>query len=111
MKEAHRRVKGRTTPHLETEEMGHPMRDGACRGQQVERTDARGHERLMSIAKSRVGNEQAFFSSGPDGEFLGPEFLQELSRAGRRFAGGLCRNDRCFYFFGDLLALHFRIAI
>ncbi len=111
MQETHRGIKGRATPHFETEKIGQAMRDGACGDEQVKRADARGHERLVSVAESRVGNEQAFFFSRPGSEFLRPEFLQEMARADRRLAGGRCRDDCCVHFFGDLLALHFRIAI
>src|SRR5260370_36588529 len=87
------------------------MRHGAGGGEQVEGTDTRSHQRLMSVAESRVGNQQAFFFSCPGREFLRSELLQELPSAGWRFAGGSCRNDWCVELAGDLLAFHFRIAV
>jgi len=80
--------------------MRQAMREGAGGGEQIECADARGHERLVRVSESRVGNEQALFFSRPGGEPLWPEFLQELPRAGRRFAGRRCRDNCCFEFFG-----------
>src|SRR5712691_9377328 len=87
------------------------MRNGTCGSKQIKRADARGHQRLMRVAESRVGNQQAFFFSRTCGEFLRSELLQELPSAGWRFAGGSCRNDWCVELAGDLLAFHFRIAV
>src|SRR5258707_2034512 len=87
------------------------MPHGGGGGEQVEGTDTRSHQRLMSVAESRVGNQQAFFLSCPGREFLRSELLQELPSAGWRFAGGSCRNDWCVELAGDLLALHFRIPV
>ncbi len=111
MQEAHRRIKGRATPHLDTEKIGQAVRDGAGRGEQVACADARGHQRLMRVAESRIGNEQAFFFTCPFGEFPGSEFLQELAGAGLRFAGGRHEDDRCFQFFGCRLPFYFGIAV
>src|SRR5260370_4081789 len=87
------------------------MRHGAGGGEQVEGTDTRSHQRVMGVAESRVGNQQAFFFSCPGREFLRSELLEKLAGASLRFADGRCRNDCCLDFIGDLLALHFRIPV
>src|ERR1700674_4304500 len=85
VQEAHRGIKGRATPRLETEKMGQAMRDGDGGGEQIECADTRGHERLVRVSESRVGNEQALFVSRPGGELLWPKFLQERACAGGGF--------------------------
>jgi len=81
-------------------------------GEQIECADARGHERLVRVSESRVGNEQALFLfRAQAANFFGPSFLQELPRAGRGFAGRRCRDNCCFEFFGDLLPFYFGIAV
>jgi hypothetical protein len=63
-------------------------------GQHVEGTHARGQQRLMGVAKSRVGDEQALLRERPFGEFFRAQLEQQLARAGRRLllavvAGGV----------------------
>src|SRR5580693_5919159 len=75
------------------------------------RADARGHQRLVGVAKSRVGNQEAFFFSRPGGKFLGSEPLEELARSWRRIDAGERRESGSFQAFGDLFALYFGITV
>src|SRR5260370_8182655 len=87
------------------------MRDGVGGGEQVECSNTRSHQRLVGVAKSRVGNQQTFFFPCPGGEFPRSELLQELTGACWRFSNGRCRADCWFAFFPSLLPFYFGISI
>ena len=88
VQEAHRSVKRCAAPHFDAEQIREAMGDGAGGGKQIRRSNARGQERLVRVAKSGVGNEQALLFSRPGREFLWSKFLQALAAAGRRLASG-----------------------
>ena len=47
--------------------------------QHVEGAHARGHQRLMRVAKSRVGDQQPLLFQRPLRKFLRPEFQQQVA--------------------------------
>src|SRR2546426_11712422 len=65
----------------------------------------------MRIAKRRIGNQQALFSSRPRGKFLRTKLLQELTRSCRRRDAGSRGNNRRFESLRRLLPLHLGIAV
>src|SRR5882762_2226838 len=87
------------------------MRDGVGGGEQVECSNTRSHQRLMSVTESRVGNQQVFFFSRPVSEFLWSKSLQELAGACWRLPGGRCRHDCCFDLLRNLLPFYFGVAV
>ena len=72
---------------------------------------ARGHQRLVRVAKGRVRQQQALFFARPRGEFLGPQLLQQLARSCRRRNSWRGWHGRLLNGRGDILALHFGIAV
>src|ERR1700722_18885712 len=88
MEESQRRLEGRAAPHFEAEEIWQALRHCGGRGENIVGAYARRHQRLVRVAKRRVGDEQALFLASPRGEFLRAELLQHLARAGRRLNAG-----------------------
>ena len=84
VQEAHRSVKRRSAPHFQAEKIRQAMRDDVGGGKEIKGANARSHQGLMGVAKSCVGDEQAFFFSRPGGKFCRPKLLQELACAGGR---------------------------
>src|SRR5438477_2644902 len=111
VQEAHRRVKRRSAPHLEAEKIGQAMRDGVGGGKEIKGANARSHQGLMGVAKSCVGDEQAFFFSRPGGKFGRTKLFQELACADGRFARRRGRDYGRFDFFGNFLPFYFGIAV
>ena len=111
MKKSQRRVERRAAPHLEAEEIWQTLRDRGRRRENVVGANARRHQRLMRVAESRVGDEQALFFARPRGEFLRAELLQHLARAGRRLDARRRRKHRGFEFAGNELPFYLGIAV
>src|SRR5882762_6502366 len=65
----------------------------------------------MRIAKRRIGNQQALFSSRPRGKFLRTKLLQEWTRSCRRRNAGSRRNNRRFESLRCLLPFQLGIAV
>src|SRR6266852_7479885 len=65
----------------------------------------------MRIAKRRIGNQQALFSSRPRGKFLRIKLLQELTRSCRRRDAGSRGNNRRIKSLRRLLPFHLGIAV
>src|SRR6202040_2261209 len=55
VEEAEGGVERRSTPHFEAEEIGETLGDGGGGGENVEGADAGGHQRLVRVAESGVG--------------------------------------------------------
>ena len=112
VEETHRRVERGPAPHLQRKQVGGAAGERIRAGQHVMGADTGGHERLMGVAESRVGDEQALLGDRPLGEFLRAELKEQLARAiGRvqlEIAGG---HDRRNERLGGTIALGVGIAV
>ena len=113
VQKAHGGVEGRAAPHFQAEQIRQAMRDGGGGGEQVVRAHARGQQRLVRVAKSGVGDQQALFAARPFGETLrGPSFCRSWrvpSGAARR--PGQCGITARLEHSQGLLTFHFGIAV
>ena len=80
-------------------------------GQKIVGTYARGHQRLMRVAKRGVRDQQALFLARPRRELFRSGLLQQLPRAGGWLDARHARQDRRLQAFGDLLSLDLRVAV
>ena len=74
LQEAHGGVEGRAAPHFHAEEIAAVARDVVGDGEHVVAAHARGEQRLVRVAESRVGDEQTFLLRGPLGKAFGALF-------------------------------------
>ena len=111
MQEAHGSIERRASPHFQAEELRQSLGHGIRGGEQIVRAHARGHQRLVRVAKSRVGEQQSFFFARPGREFPRAQLFQELAGSRRGRDSRRRWYDRDFQFLGDLLAFHFRVAV
>src|SRR6267142_983545 len=65
----------------------------------------------MRIAKRRIGNQQALFSSRPRGKFLWTKLLQKLTRSCRSHDAASRGNNRRIESLGHRLPFHLGIAV
>src|SRR6266850_1952982 len=65
----------------------------------------------MRIAKRRIGNQQALFSSRPRGKFLWTKLLQKLTRSCRSHDAASRGNNRRIESLGRRLPFHLGIAV
>ena len=83
VEEAHGGVEGSTSPHFQRKQAAlgitHTARQGVGAGEHIEAPHACGHERLVSVAEGRVGNEQSLLLESPFGKLLRPEFEEKVS--------------------------------
>ena len=69
------------TPHLQAEEPGQPVRDRFSHPQNIDGPNARGQQRLVCIAKCRVGDQQSLLFAGPLRELPGPSSICRVPSA------------------------------
>ena len=81
VEKTHRGVEGGPAPHLDREQAGGAARDRRRDRQHVIGADARGHQRLVGIAKRRVRDQQAFLFQRPFGKLSGAQFVQQIAGA------------------------------
>ena len=80
----HRRVERRAAPHLQAENSGVRRATASATASMSKVRTRVAMQRLMRVAKSRVGDEQPLLLERPFREFLRAEFEQQLPRAVRR---------------------------
>ena len=109
--EAHGYVEGRTTPALKREEVRQSPRIGVGDLCDIVGTNARGQQRLVTVAHRRIGHEDTLLVAHPVAELLRTELVEELLRTrldvgidiGNDRLGGIGRRLRA--------ALHFRMSV
>ena len=81
-------------------------------GEQVVRADARGHQRLVRVAKRGVGDQQALLLCAPRRRISsGPSFCRSWREPGGGSIPGVDGSTAASRRFGYFLAFHFGIAV
>ena len=109
--ESQRDIERRTTPHLQAVEIVQTVRNIIRDPQHVVGADASRHQRLVSIAERRIGQQQTRLVARPFGEPLRAELLQQLPCSVRRRIVIRFGNRRGQNRLGPRLIRHLRIAV